>query len=102
MIIGDRNANLGDSGSSIFKPLMLDFCSENNLVISTKTILSPESYSHITTRHDCHFKTWIDHVVTSHDVHRAINNINMLYNFLCDQNNETKWQMSRIIKDIIL
>ena len=79
MIIGDWNANLGDSGSSIFKPLMLDFCRENNLIISTKTILPVDSYSHITTRHDCHYKTWIDHVVTSHDMHWAISNINILY-----------------------
>ena len=58
---------------------MLDFCSENNLIISTKTRLPVDSYTHITTRHDCHFKTWIDHVVTSHDVHQAIDNLNILY-----------------------
>ena len=36
MIIGDWNANLGQSGNSLFGPIMIDFCEENNLVISTK------------------------------------------------------------------
>ena len=36
MIIGDWNANLGDSGNSLFGPIMEEFCNENNLIISTK------------------------------------------------------------------
>ena len=80
MIIGDWNANLGQSGNSIFEPTMVDFCEENNLVISTKELLPSNSYSHISTRSDNMFKTWIDHVVSSKDAHRAIENIDMLYN----------------------
>ena len=79
MIIGDWNANLGQCGNSIFKPTMVDFCEENNLVISTKELLPSNSYSHISTRSDNMFKTWIDHVVSSKDAHRAIENIDMLY-----------------------
>ena len=80
MIIGDWNANLGQSGNSLFGPIMVDFCEENNLVISTKELLPSDSYSHISTRSDNMFKTWIDHVVSSKDAHMAIENIDMLYN----------------------
>ena len=72
MIIGDWNANLGQSGNSIFEPTMVDFCEENNLVISTKELLPSNSYSHISTRSDNMFKTWIDHVVSSKDAHNNI------------------------------
>ncbi len=39
MIIGDCNANLGQTENSLFGPTMVDFCEENNLVISPKEIL---------------------------------------------------------------
>ena len=80
MIIGDWNANLGLSGTSLFGPTMLDFCEENNLIISTKELLPPDTYSHISHRTDNTYKTWIDHVVSSKDAHMAIKHIDMLYN----------------------
>ena len=33
LIIGDWNANLSNSGSTLFKQLILDFCNENQLII---------------------------------------------------------------------
>ena len=39
MIIGDWNANLGQNGNSLFGPIMMDFCEENVLVVSTKELL---------------------------------------------------------------
>ena len=80
MIIGDWNANLGQSGNSLFGSTMVDFCEENNLVITTKELLPNNSYSHITNRTDNIYKTWIDHVVSSQDTHTAIDHIDMLYN----------------------
>ena len=80
MIIGDWNANLGQSGNSLFGSTMVDFCEENNLVITTKELLPSNSYSHITNRTDNIYKTWIDHVVSSQDTHTAIDHIDMLYN----------------------
>ena len=50
MVIGDWNANLRDGGNSLFGPSMLEFCKENNLVISTKSLLPPDTYTHISTR----------------------------------------------------
>ena len=78
MVIGDWNANLREGGKSLFGPTMIDFCKENNLVISTKSILPPDSYTHISTREGNTFKTWIDHVVSSNDLHNAINKIEIL------------------------
>ena len=80
MIIGDWNANLRENGNSLFGATMLEFCNENNLIVSTKSLLPPKSYSHISTRKDNLFKTWIDHVVSSNDLHIAIDNIEILYN----------------------
>ena len=79
MVIGDWNANLREGGKSLFGPTMIDFCKENNLVISTKSILPPDSYTHISTREGNTFKTWIDHVVSSNDLHNAINKIEILH-----------------------
>ena len=84
MIIGDWNANLGISGNSLFGPIMEDFCSENNLIISTKKLLPPDTYSHISRRTDSIFKSWLDHVVPSMDCHMAIGKIDMLYNLKDD------------------
>ena len=84
MIIGDWNANLRENGNSLFGPTMLDFCNENNLVVSTKSLLPADSYSHVSIREDNIFKTWIDHVVSSNDIHSAIDHIDMLYNVTDD------------------
>ena len=72
MIIGDWNANLGTSGTSLFGPIMEEFCKENNLIISTKKLLPADSHSHISRRTDRIFKSWLDHVVSSNDCHAAI------------------------------
>ena len=52
MIIGDWNANLSDTGNSLFRNMMLDFCCENNLLISSKSLLPPNSYSFVSYRED--------------------------------------------------
>ena len=80
MIIGDWNANIGQNGNSLFGPIMMDFCEENNLIVSTKELLPSSTYSHITNRMGNMYKTWIDHIVSSNDTHMAIEHIDMLYN----------------------
>ena len=84
MIIGDWNANLRENGNSLFGPTMLDFCNENNLAISTKSLLPADSYTHVSVRGENIFKTWIDHVVSSNDLHSAIDHIEILYNVTDD------------------
>ena len=38
LIMGDWNANLGNSGTTILRPYMLDFFEENQLLLSTKRL----------------------------------------------------------------
>ena len=47
LIIGDWNANLGSSGTTLFQPYMLDFCSENQLVLTSKHFLPDRTYTHV-------------------------------------------------------
>ena len=84
MVIGDWNANLREGGNSMFGPTMVDFCKENNLIISTKSILPPDSYTHISNREGNTYKTWIDHVVSSNDLHNAIDKIEILHDVTDD------------------
>ena len=84
MVIGDWNANLGNSGNTLFAPLMEEFCKENNLTISSKKLLPPNTYSHISRRSDNVYRSWLDHVVSSKDCHSAIGNMEMLYNITDD------------------
>ena len=84
MIIGDWNANLGISGNALFRPIMEEFCNENNLIISTKKLLPQDSHTHISRRTDSTFNSWLDHVVSSKDCHRAIERIDILYDISDD------------------
>ena len=79
MIVGDWNANLMDGSNSLFGPTMSDFCKENNLFISTKLLLPSDTYTYVSTRNDNISKTWIDHVVSSNDLHNAIDHVDILY-----------------------
>ena len=48
-IIGDWNANLGNSGTMTFKAPMMEFCSDNELFISSQILLPDTTYTHINT-----------------------------------------------------
>ena len=78
-IIGDWNANLGNSGTITFREPMLDFCGENELKISSHILLPTNSYTHIHVYDDNLYNSWLDHVVSSHDFHHSINNISICY-----------------------
>ena len=77
MIVGDWNANLKTGGNSLFGRLMVDFCNENNLIISDKMLLPELSYTYISESSDS--TTWIDHIVSSIDIQNAISNIKIAY-----------------------
>ena len=79
LIIGDWNANLGNSGTTIFQPLMLDFCSENQLIISSQHVLPESTYTHIHTREGNFHYSWLDHIVCSLDCHNSVENISVHY-----------------------
>ena len=79
LIIGDWNANLGNSGTTLFKPLMLDFCNDNQLVVSSKHFLPDSTYTHVHMREGNYYYSWLDHIVSSSDFHNSIQNINVYY-----------------------
>ena len=78
-IIGDWNANLGNSGTMTFKAPMMNFCKENNLYISSQMFLPESSYTHIHTYEGNMHYSWLDHIVATHDFHHSINSISVLY-----------------------
>ena len=79
VIIGDFNANLGQTGTNLFAGHMSDFCEENNLFISSKILLPPDSYSYVGYRDGVPHHSWLDHVVSSADFHNSIRNISVAY-----------------------
>ena len=46
-IIGDWNANLGNSGTMTFKAPMIDFCNDNEFLISSHLLLPDTTSTHI-------------------------------------------------------
>ena len=78
-VIGDWNANLGNSGTMTFKVPMMDFCNENNLSISSQLLLPESTYTHIHTYEGNMHYSWLDHIVCTQDFHQSINNISVLY-----------------------
>ena len=79
LIIGDWNANLGNSGTTLFKSFMLDFCNDNQLVVSSKHFLPDSTYTHVHMREGNYYYSWLDHIVSSSDFHNSIQNINVYY-----------------------
>ena len=74
-IIGDWNANLGISGTNMFKNHMIDFCSSNFLTISSHLSLPQNTYTHMFTREGNTHCSWLDHIVTSVDMNNSISGI---------------------------
>ena len=76
-IIGDWNAD-STNDKSLFGALVKDFCNENDFIISDSVILPPRSFSFVS---DVWSTTsMLDHCVSSHDAHAAIECIQLGYN----------------------
>ena len=56
---------------------MLNFCSENNLKISSCDYLPINLYTYVSERWNT--TSWLNHVMTSNDFHNTITNIDILY-----------------------
>ena len=78
-VIGDWNANLGNTGTMTFKVPMLEFCEENDLLISSQMLLPESTYTHVHSYLGDQHYSWLDHIVSSHDFHQTINNILVHY-----------------------
>ena len=79
IIIGDWNANLGNGGTKLFQPFMSDFCDENQLIISSKVLLPSDTYTQVQEREGKVYYSWLDHIVSSSDCHKSIENILVQY-----------------------
>lgn len=84
VIIGDWNANLGNSGTNIFQPFMSDFCSENQLILSSQLLLPDTTYTQVQLREGNFYHSWLDHIVSSTDFHNSIENICVHYDMSDD------------------
>ncbi len=74
---GDWNANLRDVGNSLFSRHLINFCDEHNLILSSKIMLPPDSYTCVSEAWGT--ESWLDHAVTSSDFHDAITNMDINY-----------------------
>ena len=77
VIMGDWNANLKDTGSSLFANHMLNFCSENDLTLSSRVLLPADNHTYASESWDT--SSWLDHVVSRTDFHDVINDLSILY-----------------------
>ena len=58
---------------------MLEFCEENDLLISSQMLLPESTYTHVHSYLGDQHYSWLDHIVSSHDFHQTINNILVHY-----------------------
>lgn len=76
-IVGDMNADISDKRSSFAKHIS-QFCEDNNLILSSRELLSTESYTHISEA--WHTTSWLDHCLSTADAHASLMNMEILYN----------------------
>ena len=72
-IIGDWNANLHDDDNSLFAGHMINFCSGNNLKMSSYAHKPEKSYTYVSERWNT--TSWLDHVIASNDFHSCVRSI---------------------------
>ena len=82
------------SGTNIFKNHMTDFCLSNSLQISSYLSLPLESYTYVLNRENDIFCSWLDHIVTSVDMHNSINSIEVLYGISDEDHIPVKFSIS--------
>ena len=77
-IVGDMNADVSD-GSSIFANHLMQFCSDNGLVLSSKLLLPDSSYTYISEA--WHTTSWLDHCICTADAHESLEAMSINYEF---------------------
>ena len=81
-LVGDFNANVS-SGSSKFAEYVINFCSRNSLIFSSKRLLPSDTYTYISERWGS--TSWLDHLIASPDFHNCIRHITVEYDVtVCD------------------
>ena len=77
-IVGDFNANSGLTGTKLFTNHLIEFCTDNDLIISSKLLLPSDSYTYVSSREGVYHYSWLDHIVSSKDFHKCIENVTIL------------------------
>ena len=67
-----------------FKLPMVEFCSENDLLILSHLLLPDSTYTHIHSYQGNLHYSWLDHVVSSQDFHQSISKIFVHYDMSDD------------------
>lgn len=81
-IMGDFNANLMSTGHSLFGKHLVNFCNDNDYIISSKSLLPPDSYTYVCEARGTH--SWLDHVVSSEDFNQSVNHMSIGYDITDD------------------
>ena len=76
-ILGDFNAGKDNQ----FRQVLIDFCEDNNFIISDDRLLPDTSFTYISDSHNS--TSWIDHCVTTAMAHRLMINIEVLLEYIC-------------------
>ena len=82
ILVGDWNANLGQTGQATFAEHMTEFCEEHSLVVSSKVLLPPDSFTYVSDSWAT--VSWLDHAVSSADMHSIISSIEIGYGIAQD------------------
>ena len=75
-VVGDFNADLSDQ-KSLFAKHLLQFCSDGNLILSSKIFLPDNSFTYVSEA--WHTTSWLDHCFCTADAHTAIDNMDIYY-----------------------
>ena len=70
------NADLSDK-LSMFAKHLVNFCEENNLILSSQILLPAESYTYISEA--WHTTSWLDHCISTADAHAILESIEIVY-----------------------
>ena len=77
-ILGDFNADI--SNSSLFSPQLKNFINESGLIVSDLDKLPISSFTHVS--HAWSTTSWIDHCISSADMHDSIANLDIKYEYV--------------------
>ena len=80
-IVGDFNSNISLTNGSLtskFAKIVIDFCDQNSIILSSQIMLPSDSHTCISERWGT--TSWLDLLVSSPDFHRSVCNLKIEYN----------------------
>ena len=78
-IIGDFNSNISNHNSK-FSNILLKYCTDINIVMSDNIILNSDSYNGVSSAWK--YCSWLDHILSTHNMHTSIIDIKIDYDFI--------------------